>query len=87
MQVKADFKLDATGLSCQMPIVKTKRAMAGLVDGQILEVVATDKGSKADLAAWAETVGHQYIGTIEEGVVLKHYIRKCADDTVVEKNI
>ncbi|KOS66928.1 hypothetical protein AEA09_15620 [Lysinibacillus contaminans] len=85
MSIKADFQLDAKGLACPMPIVKTKKAMAELVDGQVLEVAATDKGSKADIAAWAETVGHQYIGTTEEDAVLKHYIRKCADDTVVEK--
>ena len=85
MQLKADFQLDATGLSCPMPIVKTKKAMAELLNGQIIEVTATDKGSKADLAAWSETVGHLYIGTIDEGAVLKHYIRKCIDDVVVEK--
>ena len=50
-----------------------------------IEVQATDKGSKADLAAWAKTVGHQYIGTVEEGDVFIHYIRKCRDDTMVEK--
>lgn len=85
MSIKADFQLDAKGLSCPMPIVKTKKAMAELVDGQILEISATDKGSKADLAAWAETVGHQYIGMTEEDAVLKHYIRKCSDNEVVEK--
>lgn len=85
MQIKADFQLDAKGFACPMPIVKTKKAMAELKDGQILEVAATDKGSKADISSWAETVGHQYIGTIEEGAVLKYYIRKCADETVVEK--
>ena len=42
---------------------------------------ATDKGSKADLAAWSKTVGHQYIGTVEEGEMLYHYIRKCSNDT------
>ncbi|WP_107924077.1 sulfurtransferase TusA family protein [Lysinibacillus parviboronicapiens] len=85
MSIKADFQLDAKGLSCPMPIVKTKKAMADLVDGQILEVLATDKGSRADIAAWAETVGHRYIGTTEEDAVLKHYIRKCENDTIVEK--
>ena len=59
-----------------MPIVKTKKAMNDLQDGQVLEVQATDKGSKADLEAWAKTVGHQYIGTCEENDVLYHYIRK-----------
>ena len=54
MSIKADVQLDAKGLACPMPIVKTKKAMNDLVDGQILEVIATDKGSKADLAAWAK---------------------------------
>jgi len=85
MSIKADFQLDAKGLSCPMPIVKTKKAMADLVDGQILEVSATDKGSKADIAAWAESVGHQYVGTVEEESVLKHYIRKCSNDTMDEQ--
>lgn len=85
MTINVDVQLDAKGLACPMPIVKTKKAMSNLVDGQILEVTATDKGSKADLKAWADTVGHQYIGTIEDGELLKHYIRKCSDDTVVEK--
>jgi len=77
--------LDAKGLACPMPIVKTKKAMNELEEGQILEVQATDKGSKADLAAWSETVGHQYIGTTEDGDVLYHYIRKCSSDFMVEK--
>lgn len=85
MSIKADVQLDAKGLACPMPIVKTKKAMNDLVDGQILEVIATDKGSKADLAAWAKTVGHQYIGTVEENDVMMHYIRKCSNDTFEEK--
>ena len=59
--IKADIQLDAKGLACPMPIVKTKKSMNDLDEGQVLEVQATDKGSKADLAAWANTVGHQYI--------------------------
>ncbi|HWI48895.1 MAG TPA: sulfurtransferase TusA family protein [Rummeliibacillus sp.] len=83
--LQADKHLDAKGFACPMPIVKTKKAMADLVNGEILEVQATDKGSKADLAAWADSVGHQYIGTTEEDGVFYHYIRKCSNDTVVEK--
>jgi len=85
MAIKADVILDAKGLACPMPIVKTKKIMSTLTDGQILEVIATDKGSKADLAAWSESVGHQYIGTIEQDDVLTHYIRKCSDDETFEK--
>ena len=75
--IKSDVQLDAKGLACPMPIVKTKKVMNTLTEGQVLEIQATDKGSIADLAAWSKTVGHQYIGTKEEGGVLFHYIRKC----------
>ncbi|MDN4493049.1 sulfurtransferase TusA family protein [Ureibacillus aquaedulcis] len=85
MSLKADVQLDAKGLACPMPIVKTKKAMVGVNDGQILEVQATDKGSLADLKAWSESVGHQYIGTKEEDGVLLHYIRKSGDDKGIEK--
>jgi len=83
--LKTNSVLDAKGLACPMPIVKTKKAMNNLEGGQVLEVQATDKGSKADLKAWAESTGHQYLGTLEEGDVLKHYIRKASGDEVVEK--
>lgn len=85
MAIKADVQLDAKGLACPMPIVKTKKAMSNLTDGQILEVQATDKGSVADLKAWAESVGHQYIGTVDENDVLIHYIRKSSNEEIEGK--
>ncbi len=83
--LKANVTLDAKGLACPMPIVKTKKAMTGLEAGQVLEVQATDKGSKADIKAWAESTGHQYLGTLEEGDVLKHYLRKSSSDETIER--
>ena len=82
MVIKADVQLDAKGLACPMPIVKTKKAMSNLSEGQVLEVQATDKGSLADLKAWAESVGHQYIGTGDEKDVLYHYLRKSSSDEI-----
>lgn len=83
--IKADIILDAKGLACPMPIVKTKKAMNNLESGQVLEVQATDKGSKADMKAWAQSSGHQYLGTVEEGDVLKHYLRKSSNDEAIER--
>ncbi|MEH6908061.1 sulfurtransferase TusA family protein [Neobacillus drentensis] len=83
--LKSNVILDAKGLACPMPIVRTKKAMNTLEEGQVLEVQATDKGSKADMKAWAESTGHQYLGTIEEGGVLKHYLRKSSNDEATEK--
>ncbi|WP_374988198.1 sulfurtransferase TusA family protein [Priestia megaterium] len=67
--------LDAKGLACPMPIVKTKKAMNALEAGQVLEIHATDKGAKNDLAAWAKSGGHELLQT-EEGDVLKFWIKK-----------
>ena len=83
--IKTDFVLDAKGLACPMPIVKTKKAINNLEAGQVLEVQATDKGSKADIKAWSESSGHQYLGTVEEGDVLKHYLRKESGEEKLEK--
>lgn len=68
--------LDAKGLACPMPIVKTKKQMNELLPGDVLEVQATDKGSAADLAAWSKSAGHEFLGTKVEGQVLHHLIRK-----------
>ncbi len=87
VNMRADVIIDATGLACPMPIVKTKKAINEIEAGQVLEVQATDKGSKADIKAWSQSIGHQYLGTLEEGEVLKHYIRKSSNDESIEKNI
>ncbi|OIK13361.1 sulfurtransferase TusA family protein [Bacillus sp. MUM 13] len=79
-EIKTNYVLDAKGLACPMPIVKTKKAIVNLESGQVLEVQATDKGSQADIKAWSESTGHQYIGTVVEGDTLKHYIRKAGSD-------
>ncbi len=84
--MKTDQLLDAKGLACPMPIVKTKKVMKDMNAGEVLEVQATDKGSKADLEAWAKSTGHQYLGLIEEGEVLKHYLRKSSDQDTVERS-
>ena len=79
MSIQVDHVVDAKGLACPMPIVRTKKAMNDAVPGQVIEVQATDKGSLADLQAWAKSSGHHYLGTIEEEGVLKHYVRKASE--------
>lgn len=78
--IKTDQTLDAKGLACPMPIVRTKKVINELLPGQVLEIQATDKGSTADLKAWANSTGNQYLGTIEEAGVLRHYLRKATSE-------
>lgn len=83
--IPTDFIVDCRGLACPMPIVRTKKAMEQLRPGQVIEVQATDPGSLADLRSWAGSRGHHYLGTLREGEVLKHFIRKAnAEDARME---
>lgn len=69
--------LDAQGLSCPMPVVKTKQAIDDLAEGDVLEVVATDSGSMSDIEGWASsTAGVELLEQIETDDVYKHYVRK-----------
>ncbi|MCY9697576.1 sulfurtransferase TusA family protein [Paenibacillus alginolyticus] len=68
--------VDAKGLACPMPIVRTKKAMDELLSGDILEVRTTDKGSKADLTAWTKSTGNQLIEAKEENGVFIFLIQK-----------
>lgn len=71
-----DKVLDAKGLACPMPIVKTKRAINELEVGQVLEIHTTDKGAKSDFPAWAKSGGHELLKHEEENNVLKFWIKK-----------
>lgn len=76
MEIKADHVLDAKGIACPMPIVKTKKYLGNMDPGEVVEIQATDKGSTSDIEAWAKNTGEQYLGTVEEDDMLKHYLRK-----------
>ncbi|MDE5052636.1 sulfurtransferase TusA family protein (plasmid) [Niallia taxi] len=68
--------LDAKGLACPMPIVKTKKAMVDIETGEVLEVHTTDKGALNDLTAWAKSGGHELIKHEDDNGVLKFWIKK-----------
>ncbi|WLR52879.1 sulfurtransferase TusA family protein [Bacillus tianshenii] len=69
--------LDAKGLACPMPVVRTKKAMDEINSGEILEVQATDKGAKSDLTAWTKSGGHELLDMAEEDGVFKFWIKKA----------
>ena len=71
-----DQELDARGLLCPMPVVKTAKAMKELEPGQVLKVTATDRGSVTDMPAWAETTGNELLEWHEEGDFFVYLIRK-----------
>ena len=74
--MKAEQTLDCVGLYCPMPIVKTAEKIKGLKTGEVLEVVADDKGIKQDMPAWCKATGHEFLGMEEAGTEIKVYVKK-----------
>ncbi len=74
--MKADETLDCVGLYCPMPIVKTSQKMKQMKEGQVLEVIADDKGIKQDMPAWCQTTGNEFLGIEEKGGEIRVYVKK-----------
>ncbi len=68
--------VDARGLSCPMPIVKTAQAIKTIAAGSLLEVLATDPGSVKDFAAWSRTTGNELVEQSVDGGVYRFVLRR-----------
>jgi len=77
--MKADETLDCLGLYCPMPIAKTAQKMKQLKPGQVLEILADDKGIKEDIPNWCKTTGNECLGMEEEGGVFRAYVKKTKE--------
>ena len=69
--MQIDKEIDARGLNCPLPLMKTKKVMAELQSGQVLRVVATDSGSLRDILEYVTEAGHEML---EQQHVGKEYI-------------
>jgi tRNA 2-thiouridine synthesizing protein A len=69
-------EVDARGLSCPMPIVRTAQAIRDLPSGHLVEVLATDPGSQRDFVAWCRSTGHALIEHTTDGPVHRFLIRR-----------
>ena len=71
-----DKEFDASGMSCPLPIVKTKKALADMASNQVLKVISTDTGSVKDMAAFAEQTGNTLLSTAEEQGKFVFFMKK-----------
>ncbi|CAA6804853.1 MAG: Preprotein translocase subunit TatC [uncultured Thiotrichaceae bacterium] len=69
-------ELDARGLNCPLPILRTKKSMNGMAAGEVLKVVATDPGSVKDMEAYARQTGNEIVGSAEETGEFTFFIKK-----------
>ena len=75
--MKADKSLDCVGLYCPMPIVKTSEKIKELKPGEVLEVIADDKGIKQDMPAGCQATGHEFLGVDDAEGEIKVYVKKA----------
>jgi len=73
--VAPDETLDCRGLSCPMPLLKTKKAIAKLQSGQVLEIMSNDPGTGNDLPAFTVKAGHEFLGSKQQEGYTSFYIR------------
>jgi len=68
--------LDSRGLNCPLPILKTKKALAEMVSGQVLRVQATDPGSVRDFQAFAKQTGNQLLEQSQQDEVFTFFMQR-----------
>ncbi|HMT91625.1 sulfurtransferase TusA family protein [uncultured Thiothrix sp.] len=69
-------ELDARGLNCPLPILRTKKAMTSMAAGDVLKIVATDPGSVKDMEAYAKQTGNELVASSENNGEYTFYIKK-----------
>lgn len=68
--------LDAKGLSCPMPLLRTKKEIGKIASGEVLQIDGTDPGSRNDLPGWCSRAGHEYLGEKEESGYISFFVKK-----------
>jgi TusA-related sulfurtransferase len=74
--VAPDVVLDTKGLICPLPVLKAKKAIDGLEQGQVLSVISTDAATRSDIPMLVRRLGLELLDTIEGSGVIEFYIRK-----------
>jgi tRNA 2-thiouridine synthesizing protein A len=74
--LQADRELDARGLNCPLPILRTKKSLNDMTSGQVLRILATDPASVRDFQAFAKQTGHDLLQHAEHDGVFTFLLRR-----------
>lgn len=77
MEHTVDLRVDCQGLLCPTPVVKLALTIKKMQVGQVLEVLATDPGSRADIEAWTKLTGHELLSFREADGVYIFQVRRA----------
>jgi tRNA 2-thiouridine synthesizing protein A len=68
--------IDCTHMLCPLPVLKARKALAGMAEGELLAVIATDAMAAVDLPHFCTQGGHAYLGAEPAGDATRHLIRR-----------
>lgn len=75
-EIEFNLEVDAIGMNCPLPILRTKKALATMQSGEVLKVRATDIGAAHDFPAFSKQTGNELIHTATEGDVLIFFLKR-----------
>ena len=74
--LETETVVDARGTACPGPLLEAKRAVTKVSKGGVMEVLSSDQSTNRDIPVWADKVGHEFLGTIEEAGYWRLYVRR-----------
>lgn len=74
--IQPNSSVDARGSACPGPLLEAKKGIGKVKVQEVLEIFSSDSGTRDDIPAWANKVGHEYIGFQETDGYDKHYVRR-----------
>ncbi|MCP4751160.1 MAG: sulfurtransferase TusA family protein [Proteobacteria bacterium] len=74
-EIIPDETLDCSGLSCPLPILKTKKVLKGLASGKVLKTISTDPGTNKDMASFCRQTGNELLKVNQQEDSAEFYIK------------
>ncbi len=74
--ISFDKEIDTRGLNCPLPVLRAKKALAGMASGEVLKIVATDPGSLRDFKAFARQTGNELLAQETVDGEFVHYLKR-----------
>ena len=74
--IEFDIELDARQLACPLPILRAKKSLSQMSSGQVLKIVATDKGAPLDFMVFCENTGNELLSSTEQQSEFIFYVRR-----------
>ncbi len=74
--IEVSNTVDARGSACPGPLLEAKKGIGKVKVGEIIEIYSNDSGTRTDIPAWSNKVGHDYLGLVEADGYDKHFVKR-----------